>query len=212
VQSGNGAHEKGKKQMPYYELLGREDLIGAADLMGAEYYGYMPFIGAAPGAPIAPYGPAPTMAPPAWRGGPQLTPGSAQAIIAQKLGTSGVAAVNREPSKGRTYALGLDSVTAVAAGATATISSRPQVVFRPDRLVVAASIAPSFVITDLKVGKNSQLASATNLPAEVFSQTSFDVKLKLDTCQVAMDVVVLVTNISGGGARFLGAVVGPAVE
>jgi hypothetical protein len=118
----------------------------------------------------------------------------------------------RAPTKGREYVLGFDSVTTVAAAATAVITTRPQVVFRPDRLVIPASIAPAFLLNDLKVGKNSQFAAATAVPAEVFTQGAFGVRLKNDTAQVSMDIILNVTNISGGALRFNAALIGPAVE
>lgn len=118
----------------------------------------------------------------------------------------------RPPTKGREYVMGMDSVAAVAAAATAIITTRPQVIFRPDRLVVPASIAASFVINDLRVGKNSQFVSATAVPAEAFTQGAFGVRLKMDTAQISQDIILSVTNISGGGLRFLAALIGPAVE
>ena len=118
----------------------------------------------------------------------------------------------RAPTKGREYPLGFDSVATVAAGATAIITTRPQVVFRPDRLVVPASIASSFLINDLRIGKNSQFVSATALPAEVFTQGAFGVRLKMDTAQIAQDITLNVTNTSAGALRFTAALIGPAIE
>ena len=118
----------------------------------------------------------------------------------------------RAPTKGREYVMGLDSVAAVAAAATAIITTRPQVIFRPDRLVVPASIASSFLINDLRVGKNSQFVSATAVPAETFTQGAFGVRLKMDTAQISQDIILSVTNTSGGGLRFTAALIGPAVE
>ncbi len=118
----------------------------------------------------------------------------------------------RMPSKGREYVMGLDSVATVAAAATAIITTRPQVIFRPDRLVVPASIAASFLINDLRVGKNSQFVSATAVPAEAFTQGAFGVRLKMDTAQISQDIILSVTNISGGALRFNAALIGPAVE
>lgn len=118
----------------------------------------------------------------------------------------------RAPTKGREYVMGFDSVVAVAAGAAAIITTRPQVIFRPDRLVVPASIAASFLINDLRVGKNSQFVAATAVPAEAFTQGAFGVRLKLDTAQVSQDIILNVTNTSGGALRFTAALIGPAVE
>ncbi len=124
----------------------------------------------------------------------------------------GQALRTRAPSKGREYVMGLDTVTTVAAAATAVITSRPQVVFRPDRLVIPASIASSFLVNDLRVGKNSQFVNATAVPAETFTQGAFGVRLKLDTAQVSQGIVISVTNVSAGALRFTAALIGPAVE
>jgi hypothetical protein len=118
----------------------------------------------------------------------------------------------RAPTKAREQVLGFDSVTAVAAAATANITSRPQLTFRPDRLVVAGSIAASFLINDLRIGKNSQFLAGVAVPAEAFGQQAFGVRLKLDTAQVSQDIVLNVTNTSGAGLRFNAVMIGPAVE
>ncbi len=118
----------------------------------------------------------------------------------------------RAPTRAREQVLGFDSVTTIAAGATVNVTSRPQLTFRPDRLVVAGSIAASFLINDLKIGKNSQFLAGVSVPAEAFGQTAFGVRLKLDTAQVSQDVVLNVTNTSGGALRFNAVMIGPSVE
>lgn len=116
-------------------------------------------------------------------------------------------------TKAREYPLGFASVGAVAAGGAARITTQPQVVFRVERLVIPSDIGGSFVIDDLVVGKNSQFA-ATNIavPARVFDERAVGVRLKGDTAQVAQDVLLAVTNISGAGITFRAAVIGSVVE
>lgn len=116
------------------------------------------------------------------------------------------------PTRAREYVMGIDSVATIAAAATLSISSRPQVIFRPDRLVVPSTIAGSFLINDLRVGKNSQFVNATAVPAEAFTQGAVGVRLKMDTTQISQDIVVSVTNISAGALRFNAALIGPSVE
>lgn len=118
----------------------------------------------------------------------------------------------RAPSKAREWVLGFDSVTTVAAGATTNVTSRPQVTFRPDRLVIAGSIAASFLINDIKIGMASQLIAGVAVPAEVFGQAAVGVRLKLDTAQISQDVILNVTNTSAGALRFNAAMIGPAVS
>ena len=115
------------------------------------------------------------------------------------------------PRNSREYALGLGS-TSVAGLSSANINVQPQVIFRPERLVIPSNVAPDFLITDLKVGKNSQLASTGALPAVMFTESAFGVRLKMDTAQISMFVTISVTNQSNVARNFQGGLVGPAVE
>jgi hypothetical protein len=115
------------------------------------------------------------------------------------------------PRNAREYALGLGS-TSVTGNSSANINVQPQVIFRPERLVVPSNIAPDFLITDIKVGKNSQLVSTGALPAVMFTEQAFGVRLKMDTAQISMFVTVSVTNQNPLARNFQGGLVGPAVE
>lgn len=115
------------------------------------------------------------------------------------------------PRQSREYALGLGS-TSVAGNSSANINVQPQVIFRPERLVVPSNLAIDFLITDIKVGKNSQLVSTGALPAVMFTEVAFGVRLKMDTCQISMFVTISVTNQNPAARNFQGGIVGPAVE
>lgn len=115
------------------------------------------------------------------------------------------------PRNSREYALGLGS-TSVAGNSSANINVQPQVIFRPERLVVPSNLAVDFLITDIKVGKNSQLVSTGALPAVMFTEVAFGVRLKMDTCQISMFVTISVTNQNPAARNFQGGIVGPAVE
>jgi|WetSurMetagenome_2_1015567.scaffolds.fasta_scaffold06777_3 hypothetical protein len=115
------------------------------------------------------------------------------------------------PRSSREYALGLGS-TAVSGNSSANINVQPQVIFRPERLVVPSNIAMDFLITDIKVGKNSQLVSTGALPAVMFTENAFGVRLKMDTAQISMFVTISVTNQNPNARNFQGGLVGPAVE
>ena len=117
----------------------------------------------------------------------------------------------RGPTKARTYAMGFQSL-AIAAGGTVNIIERPQVPFRPERLIVPSTFAPFFVINDIKVGKNSQFANSTPVPAVMFQEDATNTPLGLDTAQVSQDVALIVQNISGAPADFRAGIIGPAVE
>lgn len=125
----------------------------------------------------------------------------------------GLAVKDQSPTQARELPLGFDSVTDVTKATSARITSRPQVTFRPDRLVVAAAIAEFFLIDDLKIGKNSQLTSGDSIPAEAFSNLSVGVGMKMDTANIGIDIVLSVTNIDAAADhRFNGVLIGPAVQ
>ena len=115
------------------------------------------------------------------------------------------------PTKSREYILGFDS-TAVPGSTSANITKRPQVIFRPERVVVPSSVGVDFQMVDIKVGKNSQFSASGEVPAVVFAETSFGVRLKMDTCQVSMDVTLSVRNTNAAQRNFTAAIIGPAVE
>lgn len=141
----------------------------------------------------------------------RITRPMAQAIANKRV--RNMAVLKRaEPDKPRQYPLGFDSVATVAAGATSQITSRPQVLFRPERLVLSQAAAPAFLVNDLIVGKNSQFAAAGTLPGDAFGPTAFGVRLRCDTAQISNDVVLDVTNISAGALRFNAAIFGDVVE
>lgn len=116
------------------------------------------------------------------------------------------------PTKSREFPIGFDSVATIAAGASATLTQRPQIVFRPERIVVPAAVAAFFQITDVKVGKNSQFVSSGAVPAATFAETAFGVRLKMDTCQISQDLIIDVTNIDVAARRFLASMIGESVE
>jgi hypothetical protein len=141
--------------------------------------------------------------------------GGRQAAAAQALMRKRVAAGallrGVPPRNAREYALGLGS-TSVAGSSSANINVQPQVIFRPERLVIPSNLAVDFLITDLKVGKNSQLVSTGALPAVMFTEVAFGVRLKMDTAQISMFVTVSVTNQNPAARNFQGGIIGPAVE
>lgn len=114
------------------------------------------------------------------------------------------------PTEGRDLVIGLEAL-AIAAGASADATQRPQVTFRPQRIVIPLAIAPSFIVDDIKVGNKSQLVANGSIPAEAFAQTSFGVEMLMDTCGVSQDLIIEVTNTTGGALTFRAAVYGKAV-
>lgn len=115
-------------------------------------------------------------------------------------------------NKARIVPMGFDSGVLIAPGATATITQRPQVPFRPARLMIPSDIAGAVLVSDFKVGNKSQLAANSSLPGRAFQEDATDSKLLLDTATPALDVVLIVQNIGGAPFRFIAMVSGPAVE
>lgn len=135
-----------------------------------------------------------------------------RAAIAQRRVAGGALVRQAAPTKAREYPLSIDSVATIAAAATALITTRPQCLFRAERLVIGQTIAPSFLVNDLRIGKNSQFVNAGSVPGEAFSHTAQGVRLKCDTAQVGSDITISVTNTSGGALRFTAALIGESVE
>lgn len=116
------------------------------------------------------------------------------------------------PTSQREYPLGIKSAAIIPAGTTADITGQPQVIFRAERLIVKSSIAASFDIIDVKVGKNSQFAAAGPVPADSFSPNAVGIRLKCDTATPGMNIVVTVENTGGADLFFRGAIIGTALE
>jgi len=109
---------------------------------------------------------------------------------------------------GRTLPIGFDSVSNVAAGASAIITQRPQVRMQPSRLVIPSSIAGFFLVNDLKIGKNSQLTASSTLPAAMFAENGVGVALAMDAADIAQDITLSVTNIDAAAHRFNAGLIG----
>jgi hypothetical protein len=133
------------------------------------------------------------------------------AALANRRVQEGAMLQDVNPTKAREYILGFDS-TSVPGSTSANITKRPQVIFRPERVVIPSSVGIDFQVVDIKVGKNSQFSASGEVPAVVFSETSFGVRLKMDTAQVSMDVTISIRNTNAAQRNFTAAIIGPAVE
>ena len=111
------------------------------------------------------------------------------------------------PDRLRSYPLGFKQL-AILTTASATISRQPQMAFRPQRLIIPSAFAPNFVITDIKVGSNSQLLTSDDFPAQAFSESAVDSALLFDTVDVGGLIAIGVNNISAGTADFRAVLLG----
>lgn len=133
----------------------------------------------------------------------------------QQLSQAGIKptlAVERGYTKARRFPFGLQADGPTAAGAPGSVTRRPQTPIKLARLVIPSTIAPAILITDIKIGKDSQLVGSDPIPGEVFAPNSVGVDLAGDTANVGNDVTVAFVNISGAPQQFRCALIGPAVE
>ena len=120
--------------------------------------------------------------------------------------------VDRGYTKARVFPFGFQADADTPPGAPGSVTRRPQTPLKVRRLVVPSIIAPSFLITDIKVGKDSQFVGSDPIPAETFAPNAVAVELTGDTASVGHDVTIAFTNISGAAQRFRAVLIGPAVE
>lgn len=206
------------------------DIVGASEnlFLGADPYAYdevdailsagypVDIMGAATRLPLG--RPAPAMFRPT---APRMPAPNANALYqnamlaaaAAQRAQAGFTVRQNAPSKARRQLLGVNSTGTIAAGATVTLTARPQTVaFRPDRIMIPATLAPNFVIEDIKVGNTSQFVQSGSIPAEAFVQGMFDGLVEFDTVQTSQDFIIIVSNVSGAPAAFRAAVFGKSAS
>lgn len=90
----------------------------------------------------------------------------------------------------------------------------PQASFRAERLVVPFSIAPLFVIEDIRIGNASQFGSGGGISAAMFSAGVFDSDLRLDAATVGTEIRFRVRYVGKDprGARFTAALMGRSLD
>lgn len=116
-----------------------------------------------------------------------------------------------DPTQRRQLIIGFDSVDDVPSGATVSVPTTIQDVFRGNRFIVPGSFAPAFIVQDIRIGTKSQFSSSQGVPAEVFVPEALS-PLRLDTAQVGQQISINVTNRSGGPQRFLAGMYGDAAR
>jgi hypothetical protein len=112
-----------------------------------------------------------------------------------------------EPRFANRMLLPMSSGVAILPGTTAQVTARPQgIAFQPQRVIIGNN-PQDWVVNDIKVGNESQLAQSGDLPGEMFSSTTVDGFVSFRTVQSAMDFVMQVTyigNIQEGSAFICG--------
>lgn len=100
----------------------------------------------------------------------------------------------------------------INAGTTATITTRPQCVYRAEKFVVPSDFAANFQINDIKVGKDSQFVASNPLPARAFTEVSVDNLLQFHGAWISQDISVIAQNNAGINQTFFAYMAGTAVE
>lgn len=178
---------------------GRSHIVGAGhggydQLMEfTGHYGYPAMVGADPAGAPAP------------RGVP----------VAYVRGSEGPSVVEKHPQDPREFPIGFQTAVAtpVPANSTVGIEQKPQVLFRGERLAVPNSLVLNFDVNDIKVGKDSQLASPGNMPAECFSNLSVGVRMQLDTAEPGITITLsMFNNDVNNPHAFKGVLYGTVIE
>lgn len=178
--------------MSRLELVGQEDLVygDLEDVLGA-----YELIGRRAGKPSA------------------MRSSALQAAAVAKMAQAGLVVKETQPTKARRLYLPMSSPAPIAPGASFDITGRSQAIaFKPQKVVVPASIAPDFTIDQILVGVKPQAVQTGSASAETFVADAFDVEMDMDTLQTSQDFVISVTNISGAARTFRATVYGRSAD
>lgn len=120
------------------------------------------------------------------------------------------AAAKVEIARGDDVMYGVDSgANNIAAGATATLTVTPQKRHIPQRIVLSANVANTFVINDIRSGVEPILITVGAMSAAVFIQDASQTPpFRSVVMEVGMDFSIQVTNVTGSAARFTATVIG----
>jgi hypothetical protein len=121
--------------------------------------------------------------------------------------------VEEHPTHTREFPIGFTAANPIPANTTQQVEVKPQVLFRGERLAVPNSIVLNFQVADIKVGKDSQLASPGNMPAECFSNVSVGVRMQLDTAEPGITITLFMFNSDPNNAHpFSSVLYGTVIE
>jgi hypothetical protein len=117
----------------------------------------------------------------------------------------------RCPSRARRELLGFDRVC-IGPCETVTLTTSPQVLCKPYRLVIPSSIAFQLVILDIVFAKWRLFANGGAFPAAAFIETQDDADFNPDTVQPGCNVSITLQNISNEKLEFTGGFWAKCVE
>jgi hypothetical protein len=105
---------------------------------------------------------------------------------------------------------GANGTLVVTAGATATLTARPQRPFQTERFVLPSTLSGFFAINDLVIGRDSMFVNSEAAHGDIFSQTGVGVALLGYIARPGIDITLTVTNIDTSDHPFYGSIIGPA--
>lgn len=133
------------------------------------------------------------------------------AAVRRLLEARGTVVRTAPPSSARRLMVPVDSVTAIAALTTLTLTIQPVVAFRAELFSIDPTIAPSFGISQVLIGRQSQFAAPGIMPAATFSAGSPLCAIQWDTAQMATPLQITVVNQTNGALRFQATLIGTSV-
>jgi len=117
------------------------------------------------------------------------------------------AVVQRDLDRRRRYPLGVVP-TSIASGVQSQITTSPQNLFRPERLVIPSDIAFDSGVVDIKVGNTSQFVQSAEVPGALFSEVAINTGVNFDTAEIGNQVSCTIRNKSSSTFEFAAGFVG----
>ena len=143
------------------------------------------------------------------RGGPN-------ARLAERIRGRRSVIVQDQPQNGsRRQVCPVPSVT-VPAGDTAQVQVAPQRLFKTERISLsqtdaAGAAVTGCIVTDVKVGQNSQFAASGNIPVDSFRPDAVSAFVDLDTADIGNLVTVTYSNPTAADIVVAGALFGASI-
>ena len=107
----------------------------------------------------------------------------------------------------------IDSVSTIAAGATQSVTCRPQRRFRADRLTISPG-STNWLVNAIQIGVDPLFSTASgSVGGGAFDPLATQgANLRATTADPGIDITVSVTNTTAGALRFTGAFTGPTLD
>ena len=102
-------------------------------------------------------------------------------------------------------------LTTIGAGATATVSFRPQRPIRAERLVLDGAAVGGVFVTDFLIGADPQFVNSGAVPVSVFTPSGFNMELRGNTAQPGIDVTLTFNNTTGSPVTIGGMLLGTSL-